>query len=70
MSLEGTEGNYIQQLETIKNKLIKGLEKQGVEIPTRPDAIYHNVNKQQGQKVTTGRGKSYMVKEKQTKGNE
>ena len=70
LSLEGTEGNYIQQLETIKNKLIKGLEKQGVEIPTRPDAIYHNVNKQQGQKVTTGRGKSYMVKEKQTKGNE
>ena len=69
LSLGGTEENYIQQLETIKNKLVKGLEKQGIEIPTRPDAIYHNVNKQQGQTVTTGRGKSYTVKEKPTEGN-
>ena len=68
--LEGTEKSYIQELETIRDKLIKGLKKQGIEIPTRPNAVYHGSGDQKSQKVTTGSGKSYTVKEKPTKRDE
>jgi len=68
--LEGTEKSYIQELETIRDKLIKGLKKQGIEMPTRPNAVYHGSGDQKSQKVTTGSGKSYTVKEKPTKRDE
>ena len=70
LSLRGTEENYIQQLEIIKDKLIKGLTKRKIEIPTRPNAVYHSSGDQKSQKVSTGTGTTYIVKEKPTKRDE
>ena len=70
LSLVGTEENYIQQLETIKEKLIKGLTKQKIKIPTRPNAVYHGSGDQKSQEVTTSSGKSYGVQAVPTKGVE
>jgi len=70
LSLRGTEENYIQQLEIIKDKLIKGLTKRKIEIPTRPNAIYHGSGDQKSQEVTTSSGKSYGVQAVPTKGVE
>lgn len=70
--LEGTEENYIQELNDIKDKLMKVLAKQGesYKMPTRPNAIYYGLSEQQGQTVSTDRGESYNIKEKFTEKDE
>ena len=64
--IKSISNSYEDTTSLKKDKLIKGLTKRKIEIPTRPNAVYHSSGDQKSQKVSTGTGTTYIVKEKST----